>query len=183
MTIISLKYTNEEQNSIVVVTDTTSYFTSWPCHTWHAQDIQSAIDSGMVIEPWKTDEEILSELLNSLTTTVKSKRDIRMATGGYAVNVNGEVKWFQSDAASRIQQMTLSQSDIIPADLMWKTMDGSFVVMTKTLAQSIVASAINSDITIFGFAQSLLNSLATCTTKEELEAVDIVTGWPVIYGE
>lgn len=183
MIITHLKYTNTEQTSLQVTTDSGSYTCSWPCHTWHAQDIQSAIDSGMIIELWKTEEEILSELLTTITTSIKSKRDTRMATGGYAVNVGGEVKWFQSDAASRIQQLMLSQSDIIPADLMWKTMDGSFVVMTKTLAQSIVASATNSDITIFGFAQSLLNSLATCTTKEELEAVDIVTGWPVIYGE
>lgn len=183
MTIINLKYSSEDKSSIRVTTDTTVYTCAWPCHTWHREEIQEAIKLGVLIEEWKTEKELIDELKSSLTSEVKSKRDTRMATGGYAVNVGGEVTWFQSDAASRIQQLMLSQSDIIPADLMWKTMDGSFVVMTKTLAQSIVASATNSDITIFGFAQSLLNSLATCTTKEELEAVDIVTGWPAIYGE
>lgn len=183
MSITKLKFQNAEKTSLQVTTDSGSYSTAWPCYTWHAEAIQEAIKLGVSIEEWKTEKELIDELKSSLTSEVKSIRDTRMSTGGYAVNVNGEVKWFQSDAASRIQQLMLSQSDIIPADLMWKTMDGSFVVMTKTLAQSIVASATNSDITIFGFAQSLLNSLATCTTKEELEAVDIVTGWPVIYGE
>ena len=183
MPVIKLKYTNQEGSSLQVTTDTGSYTCPWPCHTWHAEEIQEAIKLGVSIEEWKTEEELIDELKSSLTSEVKSIRDTRMSTGGYSVNVDGVVKWFQSDAASRIQQLVLSQSDIIPADLMWKTMDGSFVVMTKTLAQNIVTSATTSDITIFAFAETLLATANATTELEALKEINVNSDWPLIYGE
>ena len=61
MPVIKLKYTNQEGSSIQVTTDSGSYSTAWPCYTWHNEEIQSAIDAGMTIEPWKTDTELLAE--------------------------------------------------------------------------------------------------------------------------
>ena len=163
MSITKLKFQNAEKTSLQVTTDTGEYSTAWPCYTWHREEIQEAIKLGVSIEEWKTEKELIDELKSSLTSEVKSIRDTRMSTGGYSVNVDGVVKWFQSDAASRIQQLTLSRSDSIPTGLLWKTKDGTFVTMTKTLAQNIVTSATTSDITIFAFAESLLHTINVST--------------------
>lgn len=61
MPVIKLKYANQEGSSLQVTTDTGEYSAPWPCFTWHAAEIQSAIDTGLVIEPWKTDAELAQE--------------------------------------------------------------------------------------------------------------------------
>ena len=62
MSITKLKYTSMSQDSIQVTSEDGGYYTApWPCHTWHAQAIQEAIDSGMIIESWKTDIELALE--------------------------------------------------------------------------------------------------------------------------
>ena len=62
MSITNLKYTSSDETAIqVTLEDGSSYTAPWPCYTWHAQAIQEAIDSGMVIEPWKTDTELAQE--------------------------------------------------------------------------------------------------------------------------
>lgn len=61
MSITSLKYANAEQTLLKVVSDSAEYSAPWPCHTWQALEIQSAIDAGMAIEPWKTDEQVSTE--------------------------------------------------------------------------------------------------------------------------
>ena len=44
MTVKSLKYTSNDKTSIVVTSeDGSSYTAPWPCHTWHAEEIQEAI--------------------------------------------------------------------------------------------------------------------------------------------
>jgi len=67
----------------------------------------------------------------------------------------------------------------IPGGLQWKTMDGSFVTMTQTLAGQVFAAAAASDAALFSHAEQI---------KAVMEADPVNFSlfqhtWPVIFGE
>lgn len=107
---------------------------------------------------------------------IKAERDRRKA-GGVKV---GD-KWFHSDDASRIQQIGLVMMGAnLPAGLQWKTMDGSFITMTPSLAQQVFTAQATSDQTLFAHAEALRVALAKAPDPA---AFDYLAGWPAIYGE
>lgn len=180
----SLKYTGASQSSIQVTNEDGSVYTApWPCYTWHAAEIQAAIDSGMSIELWKTEEEVLAETVDSVVTAIKEKRDYRQQNGGVLVAIDATTsKWFHSNDSSRIQQFSISVNGI-EAGVMWKTMDGTYVEMTQDLAKAIVAATTVLDIATFGHAASMISEVEALTTAEAVLAYDYQSGWPAIYGE
>lgn len=109
--------------------------------------------------------------------SIKAERDRRTETGGYLV---GD-KWYHSDQKSRSQQLGLVLLGAnIPENLQWKTMDGSFVTMTATLAQQILAAAAASDQAIFTAAEI---HKAAMEASAEPASNGFSTGWPPAYGE
>lgn len=101
-------------------------------------------------------------------TKIKQKRDDLTKNGGCLV----AGKWFHSDTDSKQQQMALTMFGAsIPANLQWKTMDGSFVLMTQTLAQQLFGAQIAREQAIFAHAEAL---------KTDINA-DINSGWPARY--
>lgn len=107
---------------------------------------------------------------------IKSERDRRKA-GGVKV---GE-KWFHSDDGSRIQQMGLVMMGAnLPAGLQWKTMDGSFITMTQTLASQVFQAVAASDQAFFAAAETHRVKL---NASADPASYDFSTGWPKIYGE
>ena len=110
-------------------------------------------------------------------TAVKAERDRRIQAGGYKVGT----KWYHSDTFSRTQQMGLVMSGAnIPAGLLWKTMDGTFVPMTALLAQQIFAAAAASDPAIFTAAEMHIAAINASTSPS---TYNVLTGWPLAYGE
>lgn len=108
---------------------------------------------------------------------IKAERDRRSLTGGYQAGG----KWFHSDLFSRSQQMGLVMLGAnIPPGLLWKTMDGSFVEMTPTLAQQVFAAAAQSDATLFAVAEAKRAAMAGSQTPWDY---DVLAGWPVAFGE
>jgi hypothetical protein len=106
---------------------------------------------------------------------IMAKRDRLMASGGYEV---GE-KWYHSDGPSRVQQLGLVLLGAnIPEGLMWKTMDGSFVAMTPTLAGQILTTAAASDFAIFTAAEVHRAAMATA---EDPALYDYSGGWPDVF--
>ena len=106
---------------------------------------------------------------------IKSERDKRIQTGGY----QAAGKWFHSDTFSRTQQMGLVMMGAdIPDGLQWKTMDGSFVTMTQTLAGQVFASAAASDAAIFARAEQI-----KATMESDPAAFDLAAhAWPLVFG-
>lgn len=99
---------------------------------------------------------------------IKTIRDDKMNNGGYPVGA----LWFHSDLISRTQQLGLLQLGAnIPDDLRWKTMDGTFTLMTQGLIQQVLASAATQDTAIFEHAERLIAD----------ESLDISQGWPATY--
>lgn len=108
---------------------------------------------------------------------IKAERDRRTEQGGYRV---GDF-WFHSDQKSRSQQLGLVLIGVaIPADLQWKTMDGTFVAMTPALAQQILAAAAASDQAIFAAAEA--HRVAMMASPNPA-AYDYLSGWPAVFGE
>jgi hypothetical protein len=112
----------------------------------------------------KSDDQIASLRWNQ----IKVKRDDLTDNGGCLV----ATKWFHSDTKSKQQQMALTMLGAsIPANLQWKTMDGTFATMTQTLASQLFGAQIAREQAIFVHAEAL---------KADLNA-DINTGWPARY--
>jgi hypothetical protein len=108
--------------------------------------------------------------------SIKAMRDTRKA-GGVKV---GD-KWFHSDDASRIQQLGLVMMGAgMPAGIQWKTMDGSFIAMTPTLATQVFQASAASDMAIFSVAEQ---HRASMMAAPDPAAYDFSAGWPLIYGE
>lgn len=119
-----------------------------------------------------TDSEVLSSVRSELWEQIKIERDRRIQEQGYVAGG----KRFHGDTFSRTQQMGLVMLGAgIPPGLQWKTMDGSFITMTPTLAQQIFAAAAASDIALFGHAEALR---AQVNAAEDPSSVDITAGWP-----
>lgn len=107
---------------------------------------------------------------------IKAERDRRKA-GGVKVGA----KWFHSDDGSRIQQMGLVMMGAgIPANLQWKTMDGSFITMTQALATSVFGAVAASDQTVFAAAET---HRVAMEASADPASYDYSGGWPKIYGE
>jgi len=108
---------------------------------------------------------------------IKDERDRRKIDGGYKVGNN----WFHSDTYSRTQQLGLVMMGAnLPNNVMWKTMSGSFVLMTPTIASQIFQAAITSDIILHSVAeQKKADMLASANPGN----YDWESGWPVSYGE
>lgn len=106
---------------------------------------------------------------------IKTERDRRTHNGGYLA----AGKWFHSDTFSRSQQLGLvMMGPNIPAGLMWKTMDGSFIEMTQALANEIFISAGTQDSATFAYAESLK---AQVEASSNSSSIDIYSGWPLCF--
>jgi hypothetical protein len=143
---------------------------------WMSQIYQDWLAAGGTVEP---DLESLQDGQAAQWTAIKAERDRRTQTGGYYVaSVD---KWFHSDAQSRIQQIGLVMYGAnMPAGLQWKTLDGSFVTMTPALAQAVFAAAGASDAALFAYGEQLNAEVLAATDPL---SVDVLAGWPKIYGE
>ena len=107
---------------------------------------------------------------------IKRERDRRTQQGGYQV----AGKWYHSDTFSRTQQMGLVMMGAgIPGGLQWKTMDGSFVTMTQTLAGQVFAAAAASDAALFSHAEQIKAVMEADPVNFSLASQT----WPAVFWE
>lgn len=107
--------------------------------------------------------------------SIKSEREARRIGG---VSVAG--KWFHTDDPSRIQHLGLTIMGAgIPADLQWKTMDGTFVAMTQTLAGQIFTAVAAADQANFSNAET--HRVAMELLPDPI-GYDYSTGWLPVFG-
>ncbi len=114
--------------------------------------------------------------VNIMWNRIKAERDRRKESGGFHVGT----KWYHSDTASRIQQLGLVMMGAgIPPNLQWKTMDGTFITMTQTLAGQIFATAAASDMAVFAAAET---HRVAMEASNDPSAYDFSGGWPAVFG-
>jgi hypothetical protein len=122
-------------------------------------------------------DALLAQAKDAQWQGIKAIRDDKVVNGGYKVGND----WFHSDLLSRSQQTALViMGANIPVDLNWKTMAGTFVVMTQELAADIFAAAAASDQSLFAHAEVLR---AQVNAAADPYAVDIYAGWPEKFGD
>lgn len=119
MPVIKLKYANKDGSSLQVTTDAGEYSAPWPCFSWHSVEIQSAIDAGLVIEPWKTDAELAQEAKQSRIAEIDARlleidslsiRPLRAIQSGTATefDTNKLATLDEEAAALRAEKKTLT---------------------------------------------------------------------------
>lgn len=119
----------------------------------------------------------LASIRERLWTQIKSHRDYVKTNGGCLV----QGKWFHSDTDSKQQQIALViMGANIPANLQWKTLDGSFVTMTQALASELFVAQVVREQSIFTVAENKRAAIANMTI-EQLEAYDVLDGFPQEY--
>lgn len=138
----------------------------------HYFEYQKWIAEGNNPEPFETVQDIKGRQWNA----IKAERDRRKA-GGVKVGA----KWFHSDDGSRIQQISLVMMGAdIPANLQWKTMDGSFITMTQALASQVFQTVAANDQAVFTAAET---HRVAMEASADPASYDYSGGWPKIYGE
>jgi hypothetical protein len=127
----------------------------------------------------------LAERQTAVWELIKAERDGRI-TGG--VNVGGA--WFHSDGYSRIQHLGLkdevkdttgTDTDHVVIDgepVMWKTMSGAFVPMTRGLVKDIIKAVKTLDKRLFKAAEV---HRAAMEASADPETYDFSSGWPARY--
>jgi hypothetical protein len=106
------------------------------------------------------------------------ERSFRQQEGGYQV----QGKWFHSDQPSKVQQIGLIiAGQNIPSNLMWKTMDGSFVLMTPTLAQQVFFAAVTRESELFAQGEALRAKVRQ--PDFDPDTFDWTKGWGTCYWE
>jgi hypothetical protein len=152
------------------------YYPLVQCHATGTAYADIIHDGGEAIPS----QEVLEPLILNLKRLqvwekIKSLRESRKAGG---VQVAGN--WFHSDEPSRVQQLGLVMMGSNLPPLQWKTLSGSFVTMTPTLALGIFQAVATHDTNTFAKAEQ--HRAAVNASSDPLN-YDYTTGWPVIYGE
>lgn len=161
-----------------------STFTDSKGHVWTNDGTMCRSDHGeaVAVAPAMTNEYILSIIEPPLSARraavweqIKTLRDTLSDTGGYKVSG----KWFHSDAKSKNQQLALFIMGASVPAVQWKTMDGSFVTMSQTLAGAIFQAAAQQDMAIFAAAET---HRAAVEASAAPELYDFSGGWPATFG-
>lgn len=132
-------------------------------------------------DPLPVEDQLIADsvdlLRDDIWEAIKAERDRREQEDGTPV----AGKWFHSDDASKIKQITLvklSDMGALPPNLQWKTMDGSFITMTPTIAYGIMTTAALISTKIFAAAEV---HRASMMARSDPTFYDFSTGWPPSY--
>lgn len=110
--------------------------------------------------------------------SIQNERE-RRSFGGVLVEGN----WFHSDSPSRMQHIGLVMFGVnLPQNIQWKTMTGSFVTMTPTLAQQIFQAVASHDIAAFAVAEQHRTQMLAAQDPTTYNFLNNPS-WPTIYGE
>jgi hypothetical protein len=138
-----------------------------------AQCQKEMTDSGLTVDVAAVK---LAQAKELMWERIKAERDRRKLEGGYTSGG----KWFHSDTFSRTQQIGLVMlGSNIPANTPWKTMDGSFVTMTQTLANQVFGAAAAQDLATFAAAEG---HKAAMQASADPMAYNFSDGWPAVFG-
>lgn len=136
-------------------------------------------------------EPTLNELKAKLWEMVKWVRS-HYEYGG--VNVNGY--WFHTDTESRIKHTNMDLDakfaiadgalptdsfKIAGYDIPWTTMANTSVMLTNELVMSVATAIKILDLQIYPYSQSLRTQINNAESKEDLEQINIWTGWPQTF--
>ena len=125
---------------------------------------------------WYLNNDVLQQTKEAMWLDIKQRRDSRLNAGFACAG-----KWWHSDNESRIKYLGLLMLGAnMPTTIYWKTMDGSFVQMTPTLAGQLFNAAATFDTTTFTIAEQ--HKAAMQASSDPIH-YDFSANWPLIFGE
>ena len=132
-------------------------------------------------EQWHIDPECAAKLKaeqqEEVWERIKAKRYDNLRHGVFVKSVG---KWFQTDDASRTQYLALAVMPRLPEKLPWKTMDNSFVNMTKALLGELMEQMLVDEQADFANAER--HKAAMLKVEHPLE-YDYSDGWTANFDE
>jgi hypothetical protein len=109
---------------------------------------------------------------------IQTERDRRKWGGVFVPTVS---KWFHSDDSSRIQQIgLLLMGASLPPNLLWKTLDSTFVIMTPVLASTIFSLTAANDVALFAAAEQHRAQMLALADPSDYT---FATGWPATFDD
>ena len=130
-------------------------------------------------EQWHIDPECAARLKaaqqEEVWERIKAKRYDNLRHGVFVKSVG---KWFQTDDASRTQYLALAVMPRLPEKLPWKTMDNSFVNMTKALLGELMEQMLVDEQADFANAE---RHKAAMEKAENPLKYDYSDGWTANY--
>ena len=130
-------------------------------------------------EQWHIDPEcaarLKAEQQDEVWERIKAKRYDNLRHGVFVKSVG---KWFQTDDASRTQYLALAVMPRLPEKLPWKTMDNSFVNMTKALLAELMEQMLIDEQADFANAE---RHKAAMEKAEHPLKYDYSDGWTANY--
>lgn len=106
---------------------------------------------------------------------IKQKRHTITRGGVYIPSVK---KWFHTDDSSRTQYLALQILTQLPPDLMWKTMDNSFVKLDKALITELAMTILQAEQADFANAERHRTAMMGVDNPMEY---DFSSGWSDTY--
>lgn len=173
-----MKYAHVINNTINELVESDPFTLFVPGYAAQFIEVADEVQAGWKLEggEWQVPTVDIDALKSASWEAIKTERDRRTQNGGYLA----DGKWFHSDTFSRTQQMALVMLGAsIPAGLQWKTMDGSFVTMTQTLAGQVFQSGAASDAALFARAEEI-KAIADADPENFVLAAHT---WPPMFGE
>lgn len=122
-----------------------------------------------------TPEELLAQAQASMWESIKSHRDYLEGAGVYVASLD---KWFHTDDKSRIKYLGLESKGASVPIIPWKTMDGTFIMTTESVVDSILNAVFLADITNFANAEHHRQAMLLSPTPLEY---DFSSGWIIGY--
>lgn len=120
-------------------------------------------------------EQLKIEQQQQIWEQIKILRHQKCRQGCYVKSV---YKWFHSDDASRQQYIFMRTLPNIPEKTMWKTMDGSFIAMTKILLDELSLALFSEEQHNFTVAEQHRGKMLQ--TENPLD-YDYSQGWSKVY--
>jgi hypothetical protein len=108
---------------------------------------------------------------------IKNQRHNNLRGGVFVPSVK---KWFHTDDASRQQYTFMRTLPALPEDMQWKTMDNSFVVMTKLLLDELSLKMLADEQAAFLAAERHRSAMLAAANPLNY---DYSSGWTATYGE
>ena len=132
-------------------------------------------------EQWHIDPEcaarLKAEQQDEMWNHIKAKRADNLRHGVYVKSVD---KWFHTDDNSRTQYIALAVMPRLPEKLPWKTMNNSFVNMTKALLAELMEQMLIDEQADFANAE---RHKAVMEKAENPLEYDYSDGWTANFDE
>lgn len=117
------------------------------------------------------------ELIADHWQRIQDIRDARIAGG---TQVEGYWFYTDSDSISRYLALMIAGPDLMPQNILWKTMDGTKVPMTYDLVKQVYVAIMSHTNQVYNHGEDMK---ATLEAWPDPTTFDVNAAWPIVYAD